>query len=81
LPSLSDVLGFLRFGFGLKAFFRDTISVEAAKAIIQQGMQRRDILFLQKIEQAASPRAETSAVSARTAPRRTTSISRSTHTP
>jgi len=58
LPSLSDVLGFLRFGFGSRAVSRDTISVEAAKAIIQPRMQRRDILFLQKIEQAifANPR-------------------------
>lgn len=58
MPFLSDVYGFLRLASGLKAFLREPISVEAAKAIVRKGMQTRDVAFLQKIERVifANPR-------------------------
>lgn len=58
MPLLSDAYGFLRFAFGLKAFLREPISVEAARAIVRQGMQSREARFLQKVDWAifANPR-------------------------
>ncbi|MDH3692784.1 MAG: hypothetical protein OEU36_25440, partial [Gammaproteobacteria bacterium] len=55
---LSKAYGFLRLVSGLKGFLRELISVEAAKAIVEQRMETRDIAFLQMVERAifANPR-------------------------
>ncbi len=49
---LSEILGLLRFGAGLRRFVREPLSVEAAEAVVQRGMQRRDQAFLGKVEHA-----------------------------
>ena len=47
---LSDMYSFLRFAYGLKSFLRELISLETARAHVRQGMQVRDVAFLQNVE-------------------------------
>lgn len=47
---LSSAYGFVRMASGLKAFVGEPISVDAARALVRQGMQTRDAAFLQKVE-------------------------------
>lgn len=44
--------GLARFGLGLKAFLREPISVEVAKAVIRRRVQARDRAFLDVVEHA-----------------------------
>jgi len=47
-----DAFGFLRFAAGLKAFVNRPLSIGDTKALIRQGMQRRNEAFLRKIRRA-----------------------------
>src|SRR5262245_32683627 len=47
---LSTSYGFLRMAVGVKAFVDAPISLDAARAVIQRGMQTREAAFLQKLE-------------------------------
>jgi hypothetical protein len=52
VPLVSDLIGLYRFAAGLKPFLRETLSIEAARAIVRHGMENRDATFLQKLERA-----------------------------
>jgi hypothetical protein len=47
---LSTPYGFLRMAVGAKAFVDDPISLDAARAVIEKGMQNREAAFLRKLE-------------------------------
>jgi hypothetical protein len=49
---LSTPYGFLRMAVGAKAFVDDPISLSAARAIIEKGMQTREAAFRRKLEAA-----------------------------
>jgi hypothetical protein len=49
---LSEIVGLLRFGAGLKHFVRERVSVEDARSIVRHRMQRRDLALLYKLEYA-----------------------------
>ena len=48
----SNVYGLLRFSAGLKAFLREPLSAESAKATVRQQMRHRDAALLSKLERA-----------------------------
>jgi hypothetical protein len=52
MRSLSDAYGLLRFARGVKTLLREPISVETAKAFVQDRMARRTELFLGMLERA-----------------------------
>jgi len=55
---LSDIHGLIRLAYNLKPFLREPLSVEGAKAYVQERLCNRDALFVKMVERAvfANPR-------------------------
>jgi hypothetical protein len=52
MPLVSDVYGLFRFASGLEAFLKEPLSVEAARAYVEERMRSRDVALLEMVERA-----------------------------